>query len=129
MRRRSGSWLSVAVWAIVILVATSVPVTEMAHRLPVPWLDKAVHAALYGVLGWLVGTALSVSGRRNRWTFAVALVAIATFAGIDELHQRWLPGRVPMTSDWLADIIGAAIGLVAGMAILRRAVPEAADEV
>ena len=115
-------------WALVILVATSVPVTDLVLRMSLPWLDKVVHAALYGVLGWLVGAALVVSGRHSRWTFVLALVAIVAFAGADELHQHWLPGRVPMLSDWLADVVGATIGLSAGMMSLRRAVPGTADD-
>ena len=38
------------IWAIIILVATSVPVTDMALHAPPPWLDNGVHGVLYAVL-------------------------------------------------------------------------------
>ena len=121
MRPHSGSWNWVAIWAIIILVATSVPVIDVAPRIPPAWLDKALHAALYGVLGWLVGRALRVSGRNGATAFGLALISIAVCAGLDEVHQRWLPGRVPNAGDWLADVVGAVLGLLIGRAASRRA--------
>ena len=120
MRPRSRSWRRVAIWAVVILVATSVPVVDLATRVPLPGLDKLVHGAMYAVLGWLVGAALWMSGRRRRWAPLIALAAIAFFAAGDEMHQHWLPGRVPMLGDWVADVIGAAIGLIAATLTLRK---------
>jgi VanZ family protein len=110
----------VGVWAAIILVATSVPLTEAALRIsPFPGLDKVVHGALYAVLGWLVGATLCVSGRCNARVLGIALVTIALFAAADEAHQAWLPGRVPMVSDWMADVIGASIGLIMGTVTWR----------
>lgn len=108
-----------------ILLATSVP-AGIVHGTTPSWLDDVVHAVLYAVLGWLVGTALWASGRRGPAAFAVALVAIAAFAGLDEVHQRWMPGRVPAMSDWLADVVGATIGLLAGMLAMRQATTDGA---
>ncbi len=128
MTRPPGSWKRVAIWAIIILIATSVPVVEITRSVPVPWMDKLVHGAMYAVLGWLVGSALWVSGRRGPLAIGVALVAIAAFAAGDELHQHWLPGRAPMIGDWIADVIGATVGLSAGMATLRRVAPQSVEQ-
>ena len=51
MRGPSGSWRSVAAWAVLILVATTVPVADLVTRAPALWLDKFVHGGLYLVLG------------------------------------------------------------------------------
>ena len=126
MSRLSGSWRSVAAWAVLILIATTVPLTDVVIRAPVSWLDKLVHGVLYLVLGWLVGRELCASGRRGVGAGMLALVALAVFAGLDEWHQRWLPGRVVSVGDWSADMAGATIGLAAAMIMwkaLRPPVP------
>jgi len=115
LRGPSGSWRSVAVWAVLILVATTVPVTDFVTRVPALWLDKFVHGGLYLVLGWLVGAALCAMGRRGFAAWLVGLLALAAFALLDEVHQRWLPGRVTSLGDWAADVAGATIGLTLGM--------------
>ena len=58
-----------------------------------PW-DKMVHGAV---------------GPRQALLVAALLVAVV--AGVDELHQLRLPGRVASWSDWLADVAGAALAL------------------
>jgi len=115
LRRPSGSWRSVAAWAVLILIATTVPLTDLAIRAPAWWLDKLVHGGLYLVLGWLVGAALCAIGRRGVAGWGIALLALAAFAFLDEAHQHWLPGRVASLGDWAADVVGATIGLTMGM--------------
>lgn len=115
MRGPSGSWRSVAAWAVLILVATTVPVTNLVVRAPALWLDKLVHGGLYLVLGWLVGAALCAMGRRGVGAWFIGLLALAAFALLDEAHQQWLPTRVASAGDWAADVAGATIGLTAGM--------------
>ncbi len=115
MRGPSGSWRSVAVWAVLILIATTISLPDVAFRVPAPGLDKLVHGSMYFVLGWLVGAALCAMGRRGVMAVGLALLSLAVFALLDEAHQQWLPGRVPSLGDWTADVIGATIGLTAGM--------------
>ena len=115
MRRPSGSWRSVAAWAGLILIATSVPLADIGLKTPASWADKAVHGALYLVLGGLVGVALAVRGRSGVGAWLLALLSLAVFAALDEAHQTWLPQRVASASDWVADVIGATLGLVLGM--------------
>lgn len=119
MRGPSGSWRTVGAWAALILIATTVPVTELAFRAPARWLDKLVHGTLYLVLGWLVGAALCATGRRSVPAWAFGLVALAFFALLDEAHQLWLPGRVASLGDWAADVLGATMGLTVGMILWR----------
>jgi len=115
LRIPSGSWRSVVAWALLILIATTVPLRDLAIRASAWWLDDLVHGVLYLVLGWLVGMALGATGRRTVAAGAMALVALALFAMVDELHQRWVPGRVPSVGDWWADVAGATTGLLAAM--------------
>lgn len=114
MKGSRGPWRPVIVWAAVILIATSAPVSDLTMRAPVPWLDKVIHATLYGVLGWLVGTTLRASGRRRWHAFVAGLLGIAAFAAVDEAHQALLPGRATSVLDWMADLFGAIAGLSGG---------------
>ena len=119
IRSWSGSWRPVVAWAILILVATTVPTTDLTERLSLPGLDKLVHGALYFVLGWLVAAALSAAGRRSVGGFVAGLVGLAFFAALDEVHQLWVPGRVTSVGDWTADLVGATLGLAVGMLVWR----------
>ncbi len=117
MRGPSGSWRSVAAWAVLILIATTISLPDVAFRATAQGLDKLVHGSLYLVLGWLVGAALCAMGRRDVMSLGLALLSLAVFALLDEAHQYWLPGRVASTGDWAADVIGATIGLTAGVVL------------
>jgi VanZ family protein len=128
LRRLSGSWRPVAAWAVLILIATTVPLTDVVMRAPVSWLDKLVHGALYLVLGWLVGRELCASGRRSVGAGMLAVAALALFSLLDEWHQRWLPGRVASVGDWSADIAGATIGLIVSMIMWNALRPPARRE-
>ena len=70
--------------------------------IPAPW-DKLVHAAVYAVLGGLLLRALN----HPVWAWA-----IATAYGLsDEAHQYFVPGRMFDLGDWLADSVGAGLGV------------------
>ena len=108
----SRRWLPPALWAALILVLTSIPSPVEAPG-GIPHLDKVVHLALYGALGWLVARALQ---SRRPLALAAALTAIALFAAIDEWHQQFFT-RTPDLVDWLADVIGASLGLAAAVRV------------
>jgi UDP-2,3-diacylglucosamine pyrophosphatase LpxH len=80
--------------------------------LPSP-LDKLAHATVFGVLAFLLDLALRESRhdlplyRRHAWIF----LAVALYGATDEWHQAFVPGRDCSRYDWLADALGAALGL------------------
>ena len=70
-------------------------------------LDKAAHFVLYGVLGALA--ARGWAGRRwPAWYWPVTAALIV--GGLDEIHQRSVPGRSSEIQDWLADAAGIGVG-------------------
>jgi VanZ family protein len=81
--------------------------------------DKVGHLAMYGVLGWLTMWAALPQGAWRRAAL-VALVAISSFGALDEWHQQFVPGRSQDRSDWLADTVGAALGITLAAAMGRR---------
>jgi len=47
-----------------------------------------------------------------------SITALSVFASLTEVLQMLVAGRTPSLHDFFVDVIAAAIGLVAGMAIL-----------
>ncbi len=114
-------WWPPVLWAAFILVMTSIPGAQLP-RVNVAGLDKVVHFAFYGVLGWTALRAFAPKGGATRGAVLV-VAAIAIFAALDEWHQQFIPGRSMETADWMADVSGAALGLVVAVSARRRAVP------
>jgi VanZ family protein len=88
---------------------------------------KGAHAWEYALLAVLLWRALRrpLPGERRPWSSAHAwmawLLAVA-YAGTDEWHQSWVPGREGALRDVGIDAAGAAIGLATlwGAGRLRR---------
>ncbi|MFQ5777044.1 MAG: VanZ family protein [Terriglobia bacterium] len=74
---------------------------------------KLAHIAEYLVLGWLLWRALArEAARRWQWGWVAWTLALAAaFAGFDELHQHFEPGRGASLVDVGFDTLGAALAL------------------
>jgi hypothetical protein len=90
-----------------VVVLTSLPGRSLTWVPGPEGADKAVHLALYGVLGALAGRAARIGGRPGAMAL---LVAGALFAALDEAHQAWIPGREVSAADWGFDLLGFALG-------------------
>ena len=116
---------TVCFWAygLILLIATHLPADQVEfivraadYGLLDP--DKLLHMAAYGVLGLLA--ALAYGGRwQTTLPAAITLFALLAVWGIvDEVTQP-LFGRLADANDLVCDLIGGAIGLVAGFAASR----------
>lgn len=75
------------------------------NLVPAPW-DKGVHLAVFATLA--IGLRLLMPGLPGWMLFGLAaVVAIA-----DETHQFLVPTRQPAWDDGMADLLGAALGLL-----------------
>ncbi len=75
--------------------------------------DKVLHAVEYAVLGALCYRALRGSGQ-DVWRLQAipAAILLASLYGVsDEVHQAFVPFRDSNWLDWLADTVGAVIGV------------------
>jgi len=71
---------------------------------PPPW-DKLAHVAFFFVFALLLARFVGLP-------IALVIVLALVVGAADELHQFWLPGRTAGWDDWLADGVGAGLGLI-----------------
>jgi VanZ family protein len=79
--------------------------------------DKALHVVEYAVLGGLCYRAFRW-GANESWgsaAFPLAVLVASLYGISDEVHQSFVPFRDSSWLDWLADVIGSAMG-AAGLA-------------
>jgi VanZ family protein len=107
-------WIPTVIWAVAIFVVSSVPELTIKSE-PFPGCDKVVHFIEYSILG----IALRYWSGRPRKTFLIGGVA---FGGLDELHQRFVPGRVTSFWDFVADACGILVGFFVGKIFVRKVV-------
>ncbi len=97
-------WAPVVVWAAVIFALSSVP--DLGTGLG-NWdlmLRKLAHAAEFALLGALLLRALGDA----RSAFAAGVA----YAISDEVHQRFVPGRLGSPLDVAIDSVGVLLGVV-----------------
>ena len=99
--------LSIA-WAGIIFGASAVP----GESLPVlPTSDLLAHFLEYLVLGFLLFWWRSSGAGRPKGTALAHATLLGSFYGLsDELHQFFVPGRIPDPADWVFDTLGVATG-------------------
>jgi len=111
MRRAARLWAPVILWAVMIFVLSSYE-SPLGIRVKVFGFDKAGHAAIYGVLAFLIARAFT--GRAAGWSgakiFFAAVVLTFLYGVSDELHQTFVPGRDGNVADAIFDLIGACAG-------------------
>ena len=99
----------------VLWVLSSIP----GRAAPVLIADKVAHLIAYAVLGAAVRWGFGHAGEPRR-AGAVSFVVATGYGAVDEIHQWFVPGRTASVGDWVADTIGAAIGVAAMAAFVRR---------
>ena len=100
-------FLPALLWAALIFTLSHQTGSSLPS-LPLPGLDKVVHAAVYGVLAALLAWGAGWPGRAPRWAW---LAVICAYAVSDEWHQTLVPGRTWESWDLAADLAGAALVL------------------
>jgi VanZ family protein len=140
---RIGRWLPVIVWAIVISAfSTHTFTADNTGRLIIPalhWLfphaslqllermhfliRKSAHFTEYFTLSLLILRGIRAGRREVRLAWmAIAVLAVASYASLDEFHQRFVPGRTAAVSDVVLDTIGGAFAQLAAGLVLLSAV-------
>jgi VanZ family protein len=106
---RLASLCLVAYW-LVIFVGTHLPSSSIPR---LGGSDKLLHFGAFGGLAFLVAWALPTREgkalQRALWTLGLVI----TYGMLDELTQKLIPGRTCSMGDFIADAIGACMGLAA----------------
>ncbi len=101
-------WLPPLLYLALIYLLSGMP----APPIPAGWDGNLLHYPEYALLGLLLARALE-GGRRDAPLLPVLLgsLALAVVLGaLDEVHQSFVPGRMPDPVDWWHDAVGAALG-------------------
>lgn len=111
----SSSMRQVWLWAPVVVYMAAIFSVSSLPRAPLPQdvSDKTAHVVAY--LGLSVLAVRAAGGglpcRVGRGVARLSLAITLGYAAFDEIHQTFVPGRFGDLGDWLADGIGAVIGL------------------
>jgi VanZ family protein len=107
-------------FALAVVVVSSWPGVSLPDIGPAQ-IDKVLHFSQYLILAALsAGGWGGPKGRRSPVRIAIALIILIGFAGLDEYHQSWIPGRDPDWRDFLADGLGIGVGFWLGLKFLTR---------
>lgn len=108
-------WGPVCGYAGLIFYLSSQPHPETHVPFVTHISDKVLHAVEYAVLGALCYRAIRGSGNESWKQQAIpAAVLLASLYGVsDEVHQAFVPFRESSWLDWLADTVGATLGVTA----------------
>lgn len=107
---RAASRVFLFALAAAIWILSSDPAPEFIPPL-FPYQDKLMHFVEFAALGF----AMSLNRDLFRRSDGAALVSGVLWAGLDEIHQAYVPGRDCSTGDFLADCAGLAAGFTAGI--------------
>ena len=90
-------------------------------QLPAGLTDYTGHIIGYAILGALALRAFAGATWRGVTAGAAwrALVLASAYGVTDELHQGLVPNRFPDLTDWLADTVGAIVGVAIVIAAAR----------
>lgn len=96
---------------VAIYAVSDMPRPPVPDVMAFDFSDKLMHAAAYGLLGWLA--ALSVVARKgmSRRSLREAWVWATAYGCFDEWHQSFVPHRSASVGDIAADAFGAALAL------------------
>jgi len=115
------AWGPAAIWAAVLFLLSELPSDLVGGAIEIN--DKVAHLGLYLILG---GTRAGAGWRGWGKTFPswrLLLVGVA-YGALDEVHQRFVPGRDPSLGDLLADSAGVLLGFLVFRSILRARATE-----
>lgn len=84
-------------------------------------IRKTAHATEYAILGILILGAIYETNKRQLYTFGIPWLLGTIYAGTDEFHQLFVPGRSGQIRDVMIDSCGVFVGvLIAGCVINYR---------
>jgi VanZ family protein len=108
-RKIPYAWLAL-VYAVLILIVSSIPDLK-TPQLGFENQDKLYHFIEYSIFSVLLFFALLNSNKNflRKNVLLISLLIGASFGILDELHQKFIPGRTADILDFTADFVGVAL--------------------
>jgi VanZ family protein len=120
-------WVPVALYAGTIFYLSHQPHPDdnLPSFLFEEFSDKFLHAVEYSILALLCYRAFRWGSGPvvARQAVLLAIVTASVYGMTDEVHQAFIPFRESGWEDWLADTIGATIGVVGWRFLDRNNLP------
>lgn len=116
-RRRMDAVLLFTYWGG-LLLATHLPPSGI--ELPGAQSDKVIHTLAYALLALLLCKFAAAGEPLGRTKTIAVFLILAGYGVLDELSQRVASGRTPDVRDWLADLIGLALGIAVFLVCVER---------
>ena len=102
-------YLPLIIYWLILFAATTLP----AQAVPKTGIsDKIEHLLGYFCLTFLLSNLLYFQNKKEKikkFPITAALIIVAFYGVVDELHQYFIPGRFCDINDWIVDVIGAVI--------------------
>jgi len=105
-------WLPVVLYVGLIFGVSSIPGRDIPTLFPNS--DKLEHLTEYALFGLLLGRAFRFTiggGRGKFWSLATVILG-GLVGGMDELYQRFTPGRFSDIRDWAMDITAVTLAVL-----------------
>ena len=104
---------------IFFLSAQSHPEDQLSEFLFKEVSDKVLHAVEYGFFALLCYRAFRWGAGPvvARQAVVLSIVTVSVFGLTDEIHQFFVPFRDSSWQDWVADTVGAVIGVISWRSI------------
>ena len=105
--KRATIWA--LLYAVLIVCMSSIPGKSLPD---LSWLsqDKLIHMAEYTIFGLLASRAMVSRVPTRGQAFLFTFLIAGAFGALDEFYQTLIPGRDSSYGDWVADIVGVALG-------------------
>jgi VanZ family protein len=113
-------WLPLFAYCLIIFIQSSQPSYE--HLPDFRFSDKFLHFSAYAVLGILFFRAFQTLRIKTniRILILLSIVSASLYGVSDEIHQYFVPFRNADIMDVLANILGAACGVILYQMWVRR---------
>ncbi len=111
-----GLWLPLIIWFIIMISVSSYPKLEIPQPLG-KMSDKYAHLIEYAILTFLLTRAWTLDKRLEKYNtysyrYTIILLLSIILAALDEIHQKFIPGRFCSSLDFIADSIGNGLGII-----------------
>ncbi len=114
MLRFTKFHLPALLYGAMIITVSTIAYLKAPHIRHLP-LDKVAHFIEYAIFALLVHRSLSHLSQKvsPRAAILLSFAFLLVFASVDEICQRFIPGRDANIFDFLSDVLGAAVVLQA----------------